>query len=499
MSDSGMPTSAEPSQVRTADSATVPAHGSLASRNQRIEDPAPTTPFASLRTLTPPMPLPRCFTPHDRSDYLFFAALLALPMDGTVLGFFQPFWTPLSPWLLVLYCLANPRLLRQTLHRYAPFMMLSVVLVVLSMPGWAAFGLHNNAVVMSLTGVIAVPATLCALDIAYVHKRLSWQESVRAIIAVYWFAFAIGIVQWLSITLRLGSVQGYFSHLMYRSYIIAGSAWGMSGARPQFLFAEPSYIGMHLFGILLPLFWFMRIRDRIFASRLRHLIIVFAVGSVLMGSGTRIVLDSLVALIAVIVMETHWRNRNDRRTGVLQLIGTLALAVVCVMANSRLDSILHNGMEGDGSFFARIWQSLAPLCGLVRHPWALLTGYGAGNIAEATHNGADWSAAILRFVHTDPTGALSWYRSINADTVWTMSAYTNFLTEFGLIGFALFLTIAFGFIHRYHRWNKLTIVWLLLVMYLYVQFEGYAFAAIPLMIWALTRLDEFIHVDDAIE
>ena len=59
----------------------------------------------------------------------------------------------------------------------------------------------------------------------------------------------------------------YFSHLMYRQYISDNSVWG--GGRPQFLFAEPSYIGMHLFGILLPLMWLMRGRDRIYAKRLR--------------------------------------------------------------------------------------------------------------------------------------------------------------------------------------------------------------------------------------
>ena len=53
------------------------------------------------------------------------------------------------------------------MHRYAPFFVLPVVLVLLSMPGWAAFGLHNNAVVMSLTGVVAIPSTLAAFDIAF--------------------------------------------------------------------------------------------------------------------------------------------------------------------------------------------------------------------------------------------------------------------------------------------------------------------------------------------
>ena len=50
---------------------------------------------------------------------------------------------------------------------------------------------------------------------------------------------------------------------------------------------------------------------------------------------------------------------------------------------SRLSAIAENGAEGDGSFFARIYQSLDPICGLLTHPWTLLTGYGAGNIINA--------------------------------------------------------------------------------------------------------------------
>ncbi|KFI92022.1 hypothetical protein BISA_2136 [Bifidobacterium saguini DSM 23967] len=438
-----------------------------------------------MAALTPPMQLPRFFTPRDYSDYLFFLALVTLPIDGTVLGFFQPFWTPISPWLLVAYCAANPRLLRLAAHRYAPFMLLPVVLVLLSMPSWVVFGLHNNAVVMSLTGVIAVPATLAALDIAFVHKQLNWQESVRIVLATYWFAFAVGVVQWLAIRLQLGSVQGFFTHLMYRSYMNA--RWGGVGGRPQFLFAEPSYIGMHLFGILLPLFWFMCIRDRIFAQRLKHLIAVFAAGSVLMGSGTRIVLDSLVALIAVIVIETHWHNQQQRRRGITQFICFGVIAIASFMINSRLDSIMHNGMEGDGSFFMRIWQPLAPLCGMIIHPWTLLTGFGAGNIASATHEGANMAAHVLSMMHTDATNATHWYDSITPDTVWTMCSYVNFITEFGIIGFVAFLIITLRFISRFHTWNKLTMCWLILLAYLYIQFEGYAFAAIPLMVWALTR------------
>lgn len=488
MNDSSMPKNGVNTAKQSVQQA-VQAPAPVASSAMFANSPTHNTASISrgMASFTPPMQLPRFFTPRDYSDYLFFLALVTLPIDGTVLGFFQPFWTPLSPWLLVAYCAANPRLLRLAAHRYTPFMLLPIVLVLLSMPGWVVFGLHNNAVVMSLTGVIAVPATLAALDIAFVHKRLSWQESVRIVLATYWFAFAIGVVQWLAIRLQLGSVQGFFGCLMYRSYITGGVAWGGNGGRPQFLFAEPSYIGMHLFGILLPLFWFMRIRDRIFAQRLKHLIVVFAAGSVIMGSGTRIVLDSLVALVIVIAIETHWHSKASRKHGIMQLIGSGLLAAISFVVNSRLDSILHNGVEGDGSFFARIWQSLGPVCGLIKHPWTVLTGYGAGNISPAVHEGSTLATHLLQMMHTDATGASNWYSSITPDTVWTMCAYTNFITEFGIIGFVAFLIITLKFISRFHTWNKLTICWLILLAYLYIQFEGYAFAALPLFIWALTR------------
>lgn len=433
---------------------------------------------------------------REPNDYLFLLALITLPVDGTVLGFFQPFWTPLSPWFLVAYCVANPRLLRRAMHRYAPFFALPVVLVLLSMPGWAAFGLHNNAVVMSLTGVVAIPATLAAFDIAFVHRGLDWRDAVRIVIAAYWFAFGVGVVQWLAIHLQLGAVQGYFGHLMYRSYITAGVAWGGDHGRPQFLFAEPSYIGMHLFGILLPLFWLMRLRDRVFAERLKWLIVVFAAGSVLMGSGTRIILDSLVALVVVIVAEMPWHDAKRRLRGIVQLVGAGLLAAVSFAADSRLSSILGNGMEGDGSFFARIWQSLGPLCGLVERPWTLLIGYGAGNIAEATHQGAGLAARVLTASHADAAPASSWYATITPDTVWTMCAYTNALTEFGVTGLGLFVFAILRFIHARHDWMKLSVCWLVLIAYLYIQFEGYAFAALPFLVWTLTRCEEFIRIDD---
>ena len=135
-------------------------------------------------------------------------AIAFLPVDGTTLGLYAPFWSPISPALFAMYCLCNWHQLRIAANRYLPMFLLPVACIILSIPGWLKFGIHLNAAFMSITGLLGV------------------------------------------------------------------------------------------------------------------------------------------------------------------------------LADSRLSSIAENGAEGDGSFFARIYQSLDPICGLLAHPWTVLTGYGAGNIIQ---------------------------------------------------------------------------------------------------------------------
>ena len=179
---------------------------------------------------------------------------------------------------------------------------------------------------MSITDPIAgshpsVLATLGAIALAFDIKRIPWRTPLRILIASYWVSFGVGVVQWLSIRLHAKPLTDYFSHLMYRQYISDNSVWG--GGRPQFLFAEPSYIGMHLFGILLQnaaahvarvpaAMIHARARQRIGTNdspkRLRDLIVTYAVGAVLMQAGTRIVIDSVVALLIALVARTDWHD-----------------------------------------------------------------------------------------------------------------------------------------------------------------------------------------------
>ncbi|TPF93370.1 hypothetical protein [Bifidobacterium sp. UTBIF-78] len=418
----------------------------------------------------------------DRSDYVFYAALMLLPADGTVLGWYMPFWTPISPWLLMLYTALNWRLMPIVYHRFRRFLLFPLVALMLSMIGWATVAFHPLPALWSFLGLAGALACLASLEIAVRIKRLDWRHMIRIILIAYWIAFAVGVVQFLAIHLDITFVRDWFSKLMAREYITADSPWG--GNRPQFLFAEPSYIGMHLYGVLLPLMWMMRGRDRVYVKRLRNLIIVFAAGSILMGAGVRIIIDTGVALLIAIIETLNLHDRRIRKRAFITSTAIVLLTAAAALTNGRVRSIVEQGpLAGDTSSSARLSQTLTPVIALIQHPMNLFTGFGAGNIAEANRLGTTTAYAMLN----GPDAAAPWWvwKNMSPDSTFTMSAYTSFITEFGLIGLTALVVIVISHISERHLRNRTTICWLILVAYLYVQFEGYAFYALPLFIWGM--------------
>ena len=97
-------------------------------------------------------PFLRFLTTQERSVIWLLLGIAFLPVDGTTLGLYAPFWSPISPALFAAYCLCNWRQLRIAANRYLPMFLLPVACIILSIPGWLKFGIHLNAAFMSITG-----------------------------------------------------------------------------------------------------------------------------------------------------------------------------------------------------------------------------------------------------------------------------------------------------------------------------------------------------------
>jgi hypothetical protein len=408
----------------------------------------------------------------NASDLLFYIALALLPVDGTTLGIPLPYWTPLSPWVLIAYVLVNWRLMAGVVRTFLPFFIFPVVLAALSSFGWLTIGVHTSAAIKSFVGIGMFVACIAALEIARI-KRLPARAVITVLVATYSFAFLVGVVQFVAVQVHFESVTVFFQRMMYRSYV---------AVRPQFLFAEPSYIGMHLFGVLLPAYWMTR--DR----RLPVVIGVFAVGSIVMGAGVRIILDCFVAVILWCIAEANFRKRAVRwgtGAGVVAVAGVLGETVAL---NPRLGSIASKGLiAGDASMTSRIFHMFAPAQAWWDDSWHFVLGFGAGNISDAVREG--YSKVYRTFLglggKTNPE--IEEMANPPAQT-FTMSAYTSFITEFGVIAFVALVVLVMVWVTRNHAWNRKMVCWLLLVAYLYVQFEAYGFYALALVVWGAQSL-----------
>lgn len=422
---------------------------------------------------------------HDPTDILWYAALVLMPVDGTVLGVQMPYWSPIAPVFFLLYAVCNMRRLPHVFQRHPVVLPLIGAMLLASVFGWLTIGVNGVYLSRTLLALLFAVATLASLVIALDEKKLNPRAMVTALVAAYGVALLFGVFTWACQPghLDIARWRDPLMQLYLRQYFVS---------RPQFLFAEPSYIGMHLYGVLLPIYWLTR--DR----RLPLLIGVFAAGSLMMGAGVRIVIDTAAAVVLWFIASFPWgRLLHDRRlmAGTVGFAGVAACGgAAMLMTQPRLQSLLSSGLfSGDASMSARIFRSLAPLEAGMHDVAHLLFGYGAGNLGEAMRRGYAGTLAWyqghggtmtdeLREL-ADPLGPTA----NRAGNVFTMNAYTSFVTEFGLLLFLAAVVLLLWHVTRHHTWNRMTVCWLLLLVYLYAQFEAYAFFALPLFVWATSE------------
>ena len=406
----------------------------------------------------------------EPSDMLLFAAVAMLPFDGTKVGVALPYWTPISPWLFALYAIINWRYLRDTARRFLPFFLFPLLLVIMSVYGWRTMGVHAPALAKSIISVVLAVACPAALDIAIRLKKLPVRTMLTVLFATYAVAFFTGILQYMALESHLNwrPVRVYLWNLQYRYYV---------GVRPQFMFAEPSYIGMHLFGVLLPVYWLTK------DKRIGFMVTIFAIGAIVMGSGTRIVLDAVVAAFLWMVASINFRSRTLTASFVGALSLMAAGGIGAAFFNPRLNSLASNGLlSGDGSMSARIFHMLAPMWSWKHDLTHFLFGWGAGNISDAVRTGY---AGVRRWYDAHGgigNAEIDGLANPPTDT-FTMSIYASFITEFGVLCFTAFVVMVLVHVTMNRAWHRQTVCWLVLLAYLYIQFEAYAFYAIPLFIW----------------
>lgn len=212
------------------------------------------------------------------------------------------------------------------------------------------------------------------------------------------------------------------SELYLRQYFIV---------RPQFLFAEPSYIGMHIFGVLLPLYWLSRDKRLIFNYHFCGRIDCHGRWCTCSTRHHCGVNPEQIVLIP-------WKKvgRSPCMLWGITVIGIILIVggITSMLANPRVQSLLQRGIfAGDTPMSARMFRSLAPLEVLVH----TIFGFSAGKICAAIASSYD--QALNLYTHLGGTVTTEITELENpfgptlnrAGNVFTMNAYVSLATEFG--------------------------------------------------------------------
>lgn len=387
-------------------------------------------------------------------DFLFILAIIFLPFDNL---FFSPSngWATISPILFFVYILFNYKYVLLEIKKYKKIFIFLGILFLLSIFNFIIHGFNLSAVFDTVSTLVMGLSTLLALDIYFIQKKNKTDGVIRILFIVYMISFIIGIIEFFTIELDIKWLNAIFEILSKRNYLTAG--------RIQYSFTEPSFIGMHLFGILLPVYLITK------NKKILSVIICFIFLTLLIGSTVRFILDvgAVIAILALIYLI------KNKKYNIILGISVFFIAALCYTYNTnyRIKNIIDNGVYADASLATRYFRIQSSVYGYTKDPISFITGYGMGNSILPLRKG--YSKALSEYkssyvAEIDALGDSSFY-----DSSVSFCLYIRLISEYGII---VFISIIYLVIKKFktvdfkYKWEMLIIL-----LYLYLQFDSYAF------------------------
>ncbi len=389
---------------------------------------------------------------------LFALGVVTLPFENFR---FAPSkgWAAIAPIFFALYVLWNVRRLPESVVRLRRVWLVLGAIVALSSLSYLRhppllFNWMDAARSLGL-GV----AFLVALDLRFADGH-DPGPALRLVAAAFAAALLLGAIQFLAIKLGWDDLVDLHRAAVKRDVLRAG--------RVQFGFTEPAFASMHVFGVLLPLaICFRRRRE---ARWIVAVLVGFIGFGLLTRFSLRFVLDGLVVLTFAVGVRLA-RGAHPLRDLVIGALLLGALGTLTYQKSPRLRRIVTNGVYADGSLASRWFRVQASAIGWMDDPVSFVLGHGLGNLWVPVRAGYDEAAASYASDYRREVAHLAERR---ATTV--LSMHVRVISEFGVVAYLVLLVLLFD---RRRPFSSLVI------LYVYLQFDSYAFYAIWLHVHAM--------------
>ncbi len=395
-----------------------------------------------------------------KSEWLFYLGVALLPFENF---YFAPSsgWGTLSPLFFATYLVLNYKLICRYVVKYWKIIAFFVAAIMFGSITAFCYQVPFKSYIDSFIPLIIGAIDLFTFSIYY-GKTKKLSTVVNILVISYGICAVIGLFEFFAVQLDNRPVINFIKGLSKRNYITQG--------RVQFFFTEPSFVGMHLFGVLLPLYWLTRRKDLLF------IIALFAIEAILLQTGVRVALD--IAIVAVLYFLFLILKHNKAKFIPLILLVLCMGGFYVYNSNVRVQKIVKAGVYADGSLASRFFRMQTSFIGYRNTSPAFLTGYGLGNSMYPIRSGYEEAREQYDNDYTKEVEDLG---GINAsDDAASYSLYTRFISEFGLIMTVVAILYLISITDR----STFPLKWLYLsiILYLYVQFESLGFYAIWLFI-----------------
>lgn len=299
---------------------------------------------------------------------------------------------------------------------------------------------------------------LFSLEIYFLNKQHNAEKVIRILLYAYTIVFFIGVIEYLVIKFHISSGYAFFSAIFKRNYV--------SSNRVQFFFTEPSFIGMHVFGILLPFYVVSKNR------KLRNLIIVFSAFTIFTLTSVRFIFDTVIVGTILFSFHANFKKIYNIIAGIIFLLVIITAGYFAYSYNSRLQAIASRGIYGDGSSASRFFRIKATFIGYSKYAVNALFGYGLGNEILPIVQGYDEARKTYDSDYTREVDYLK-HADLYDEHALVWCLYLKFMSEFGLMVSLFFLLFIIKHYIQLQDSSLKSLFWV--IAYLYLQFEPYAF------------------------
>lgn len=396
---------------------------------------------------------------------LFRLGLFLIPFENF---FFAPSdgWAAIAPIVFFIYFFSKFRLIPLLIKREKKIILFLTFMICWGLLMCSFEGSFNFTAIKRTFLTLGLGVIFYfSFVIRYIlENNNNMKKDIQILMYAYLISMIIGVIQWLSYSYNLNELIKIIEILSKRNY----------GGKVQFTMTEPSFISLHIYGIILILYTFFK-KKYIQPSKLHSLILIFfPILVLLIGKSIRFILDTIIVL-SVYLLYSFFSLKMNKKIKLITLYIIILIGFIVfsnreiiiykiVKKYPRLEKIYNSGLYADASLASRYFRINASVKGYKKNILKLYIGYGIGNISIPLSLGYNEAKEEYTNDYIKEVEALKEFKEYSL-----FCMYIKIISEYGLIILIILLISLFSLTNLFEY---------IIICYLLVQFDSYSFYSV---------------------